>query len=63
MKCCICGKKIEGHGHNPWPYIKDKGVKCCDECNGKVLVERVYLSMRNEEREIMKGENKCQSQQ
>ena len=41
MKCCICGNEIEGHGHNPWPYIKDKDVKCCDNCNAKVLEERV----------------------
>ena len=43
MKCCICGKQIEGHGHNPWPYIKEEGVKCCDKCNVKVLEERVRL--------------------
>lgn len=38
--CCICGKKIEGWGHNPWP-IKDSG-ECCSECNyTKVLPERI----------------------
>lgn len=38
--CCICGKKIEGWGNNPWP-IKDSG-ECCSECNyTKVLPERI----------------------
>lgn len=56
MKCCICGKKIKGHGHNPWPYIKAEGARCCDKCNNKVLVERVYMAIRHKDREIMKGE-------
>lgn len=46
MNCCICGKKIEGHGHNPWPYIKDKSVKCCDNCNNKVIETRLELSKK-----------------
>lgn len=41
MKCCVCGKKIEGYGHNPWPLVKADGVKCCDECNLKVLAARI----------------------
>ena len=46
MKCCICGKKIKGYGHNPWP-IKQDG-KCCDECNTKVIKERIKLMRESE---------------
>ena len=37
--CCICGKEFEGHGNNPHP-IKSEGV-CCDECNKKVIIQRI----------------------
>ena len=39
--CCICGKAFKGHGHNPHP-IANEGV-CCDECNTKVVVERIKV--------------------
>lgn len=35
MKCCICGKEIEGHGNNPIP-IRKKG-RCCNECDSKLV--------------------------
>ena len=39
--CCICGKKIEGYGNNPWP-IGDSKEKCCDSCNiNKVIPARM----------------------
>lgn len=42
MKCCICGKEIEGYGNNPMPVA---GTACCDECNNKVIVPlRVFLT-------------------
>ena len=37
--CCICGKAFKGHGHNPHP-VEIEGV-CCDECNAKVVTERI----------------------
>ncbi len=37
--CCICGKEFHGHGNNPHP-IEIEGV-CCDECNVKVVLERI----------------------
>lgn len=50
MKCCICGKEIEGFGNNPdearWknpdgsveqPKFSE-GDKCCDECNWKFVI-------------------------
>ena len=38
MKCCICGKEINGYGNNPYPLDKRPGKKCCDECNYKHIV-------------------------
>ena len=40
--CCICGKRIEGHGNNAAP-LKD-GI-CCDDCNvTKIIPKRLKLS-------------------
>lgn len=37
--CCICGKRIEGHGNNAFPLMDGT---CCDECNlTKVIPERL----------------------
>lgn len=41
--CCICGKTFTGWGNNPWPIKScDEGV-CCNECNKKVIEERILL--------------------
>lgn len=45
--CCICGRKFEGYGNNPYP-IKEEGV-CCDECNIRVIVERIKEINKNKE--------------
>ena len=37
--CVLCGKRVKGYGHNPYP-IKDKG-RCCNDCNSKVIEERI----------------------
>jgi hypothetical protein len=50
MKCCICGKEIEGYGNNPdgaaWlnpdgsverPKFSE-GERCCDDCNWKFVI-------------------------
>lgn len=39
--CCICGKRFKGFGNNPDP-IKKEG-RCCDECNKKVIEERMMI--------------------
>ena len=46
--CCICGKPLNGSGNNPWPYVKDKNARCCDECNAKVIAARIELSKKGE---------------
>lgn len=35
VKCCICGRLVEGAGNNAEPY--KKGM-CCNECNIKVVI-------------------------
>lgn len=37
--CCICGKRFDGLGNNPYP-ISDEG-RCCDKCNDKVIEARI----------------------
>lgn len=47
LYCCICGRRIDGHGNNAAP-VKD-GV-CCDECNAtKVIPERLRMANKTEE--------------
>ena len=41
--CCICGKTFTGWGNNPWPIKPDDDGVCCDECNKKVIEERILL--------------------
>ena len=36
MKCIICGKEAGEYGNNPAP-ITEVG-RCCDECNGRLVV-------------------------
>ena len=51
MKCCICGKEIEGFGNNPWPINNDVEAKCCDDCNwGVVIPARIDGLYRKEGR-------------
>ena len=38
MKCCICGKEIEGYGNNPWPVNQEEDARCCDDCNWSVVI-------------------------
>ena len=48
--CCICGKMIVGHGHNPYPIVKAEGYKCCDKCNTKVLEARFNQAKKEKAR-------------
>lgn len=52
MKCCLCGKKINGYGNNPWGAltIRNEPIKwkitdrCCDECNEEFVIPgRIFL--------------------
>lgn len=36
--CCICGEEIDGHGHNPEPYMSSSEGRACDGCHLKFVV-------------------------
>ncbi len=36
--CVICKKEFKGLGHNAQPL---KDGRCCDNCNSKVLIQRL----------------------
>ena len=41
-ECSICGKRFEGLGNNPSPFL---GERCCDECDNTVVIPvRLFLS-------------------
>lgn len=44
--CDICGEKFIGYGNNAEPLVKN-GI-CCDECNGKVIEERMRLFLKSQ---------------
>ena len=39
--CCICGGTFEGYGNNPSPLATDRGARCCDICDGLVILARL----------------------
>ena len=45
-KCVLCGAEIKGTGHNPNPLATEGA--CCDECNVKVLEERMKLAVKTD---------------
>tara|TARA_R100001163_G_scaffold53959_1_gene41260 strand:+ start:2145 stop:2318 length:174 start_codon:yes stop_codon:yes gene_type:complete len=41
--CVLCkGPIADAHGHNAEPIKKGR---CCDDCNSKVIAERIYKMM------------------
>lgn len=46
IRCCLCGKVIEGEGNNPQP-LAPAIVRCCDDCNSnKVIPARIDRMIR-----------------
>ena len=45
-------------GNNPYPLVKDKGARCCDECNDIVIFERIRQIKANESK---KGDDSNES--
>ena len=39
-KCCLCDKRFEEFGNNPWP-LDTVDRQCCDKCNRAVLLARL----------------------
>jgi len=50
--CCLCNRKYIGYGNNALPL---KDGRCCDECNSKVIDERIRQIILSQE---VNG-NKC----
>jgi hypothetical protein len=46
MKCAVCGNEIHGFGNNGRPLVEGK---VCDDCNWKVIAERLNLSKKQKE--------------
>lgn len=38
FNCCICHKDFEGYGNNPYPYVKQKDARCCNNCNNTYVI-------------------------
>lgn len=36
--CSICKREYEGWGNNPAPFACDRGERCCDDCNDRLVV-------------------------
>jgi len=62
MKCCICGKEINGYGNNPdgamWKDEQGNLIapkfniedECCDECNSNYVIPGRLYRMINREK-------------
>lgn len=47
IRCAICGKLVDGYGHNAEPV--KKGL-CCSECNQKLVIPaRLNLGYKRKE--------------
>lgn len=42
IKCCICGREIEGFSNNAWPMAEGR---CCNECDRRYVI-RARLAIR-----------------
>lgn len=47
-ECCICHKRFTDWGNNPWPIVTDKDARCCNACNGTVVVPARIAKMFND---------------
>lgn len=58
MKCSICGKEIEGHGHNPCPLKDSDGHyltikdRCCDKCNAAYVIPARFAQLCGDEEHL-----------
>jgi DNA-directed RNA polymerase subunit RPC12/RpoP len=59
-KCSICGKPFNSNdfGHNPFPLMKNKRDRCCDECNHTFVIPSRILTMGLSNKELKKCTNK-----
>lgn len=54
MKCCICGKEIDGYGNNPEPLClpDDTQSRCCDECNNNYVITARIIQMHGKNKKL-----------
>jgi len=39
VHCCFCGKTMqEPFTCDPWPVSRDLDARCCNECNGSIVI-------------------------
>lgn len=58
MKCCICGKDIQGYGNNPYGALDVCGRtiqwkpedECCDNCNTQYVILGRLITLHNSEK-------------
>jgi hypothetical protein len=46
FKCSICKDTFTGFGNNPYPATKGEDDRCCDYCNGTVVIPARIAAMR-----------------
>ncbi|MBQ7210519.1 MAG: hypothetical protein IJS05_06465 [Paludibacteraceae bacterium] len=50
LRCCICHKTIDGHGHDPIPVMASG--KCCDRCQYQAVIPaRIRLAKQRRDNE------------
>ena len=49
--CCICNKKFEGEGNNPYPVRRGYSLVCCDECNTNVVIPERLKQLERSKKE------------
>ena len=47
IKCCLCGKTINGFGNNPYPLANEG--QCCDDCNWNLVIPARVLDIYKKE--------------
>lgn len=45
MICAICGEKINGYGHNAYPFVEGT---CCDKCNMVYVIPARINAIQNQ---------------
>ena len=50
--CCLCGKKVQGYGNNPYPLgpKDDKNAECCNACDLTLVVPARLKQLKEDKR-------------
>ena len=44
-KCCLCGDRFRGWGHNPSPVLEETDAVACGGCNVKIVLRQRFRNM------------------